>query len=104
MVLPADGVPQHGGGLLHRVRAMGDHDAVFLRAQTMLQDQPPVVAGHLKAVDHHQRADVDLQMAAAEMQHLGDMRVLEVQLAGELVVFLVEGSPGGQDSNSLRVH
>ena len=58
-----------------------------------------LLVGHLEAVDHHQRLDVDIQPASPAPQHLVDVRVSEVEPAGELVVFLVERAAGDEDAN-----
>ena len=56
-----------------------------------------VGGGHVQAVDHHEGLDGDLEAAAAEAEHVVEVGALEEQLAGELVVFLVEGAAGDED-------
>ena len=52
---------------------------------------------HVQAVDHHQGPDRHVHAAAPQAQHLRQVRGLEEQLAGALVVFLVEGPAGDED-------
>ena len=56
--------------------------------------------GHLQAVDHHEGFDIDVQAAAAEAEHVGEVGLLEEQFARELVVFLVEGAAGDEDADA----
>src|ERR1039458_1935398 len=44
------------------------------------------------------------EVAAAELEHVGDVSLLEKQFAGELVVLLVEGAAGNEDLDALRIH
>lgn len=85
--------------LLHRVGSVGDHDPILGDLKAMIQDELPVLIGHIQAVDHHQGSDVDLELAPAQFEHFLKMRVLEEKTAIELVVFLVESAAGYQYPN-----
>lgn len=93
---PARGeiLAEYSGGVAHRIGAVGDDNPGLRRGFAMAGDDPAVVAGHLKAVDHHQGAHVHIQQAAPEPQHLGQVRILEEELARKLVVLLVKSSAG----------
>ena len=45
-----------------------------------------------------------LEAAAAQAKHIGDVGLLEKQLAGQLVVFLVECAAGDEKLDGLRMH
>src|SRR5262245_14995840 len=81
-----------GGGLSHRVSPMGDADPVLRRLQTILYDESPIGIRHLHAVDHHHGPDGYLDPRSPESEHFGKMSILEVELSGVLVVFLIEGA------------
>ena len=78
---------------------MSDEDLLLFGLEAMSEDDLPVFIRHLQAVHHHQRADVDIHLAASELQHLVDMRVLEEELAVKLVVLFVECPAGDEYSN-----
>ena len=78
---------------------MSDHDLVFLAMITLVSDQLAVLVSHFQAIDHHDRSDGNLDSRSPEPQHFGEMSVLEVKLAGALVVFLVERAAGDEDAD-----
>src|SRR5258708_19932934 len=59
-------------------------------------DRRPARLVHVEAVAHHGRLNRKIEPGAAEPQHLLDVRVLEEQLARQLVVLLVERPAGDQ--------
>ena len=74
----ADGLlAQHRRGRLHGIGAVGDDDATFGGGGAALQDQLAVGIGHLQAVDHHEGFDRDVEPAAAQPQHVGEVRSLK---------------------------
>jgi hypothetical protein len=79
-----------------------DHDLVLRGLAAVLEDQPAIRVRHLEAVDHHQRADLEREAAAPELQHLVDVRVAEAQPPRDLVVRLVEGPAGDEDADRHR--
>jgi hypothetical protein len=108
MVFPASRplqelLAEHGGGVAHRIGAVGDDDPCLRRRFAMTGDDPAIVAGHLQAVDHHQRPHVDIQQTAPEPEHFEQMRVLEKELAIQLVVFLVESSARDKQTDGLAL-
>ncbi len=54
----------------------------------------------LEAIDHHHRFDGDIESAAAASEHLLNVCVTEEEPPGELVVLLVEGAAGDEDSDA----
>ena len=88
-------------GLRHRVRPVGHHDPGLARVPAALDDAGAVGLGHVEAVDHEERLDVDVEAAAAALEHLRDVGVLEEQAPRELVVLLVEGAAGDEDADGL---
>src|SRR5208283_4075022 len=68
------------------------------------QDHAAMLTGHLQAVDNQQGLDVHIQPAAAQAEHIVEMRLLKEQLPGQLVVLLVESAAGDQDANRIGVH
>ena len=102
--LSSDVRAQSGRRLSHGVGSMGDNDPAFERGLAAGKNDRTASAGHLEAVDHHERFDFDVELAAAEAEHIRNVRVLKEQLAGELVVFLVEGAAGDQDSDGAGCH
>jgi hypothetical protein len=76
-----------------------DDDLPLLALPAVLRDDLPVGVLHVQAVDHHDRAHVEVQPAAAEPQHLGQVRLGEDQPRVNLVVFLVERAAGDEDAD-----
>jgi len=68
----------------------------------VLQDVPAVGVGHVERIDHHQGPDLDLEARPPQPEHLGDVRVLEEEVSGELVVLLVERPPGDEDADDVH--
>lgn len=83
---------EHTARFDHRVRPMRNDNAILRRIAALLTDNLTVSVRHFEAVDHHQRPDLHVQIAASELQHFGNVGVLEVQPAANLVVFFVEGA------------
>jgi hypothetical protein len=65
----------------------------------VLDDGRAILFGHLQAVDHHQRSDCNIESAAAEPQHFGDLGILEMELAVQLIVLLVEGAASNEQAD-----
>src|SRR3954470_11762091 len=93
------GQGERGGGGRHRVGAVGDDDLIFVGLNAVLYDESAIVIGHFEAVDHHHGADGHLDLRSPQPEHLRDVGVFEVELAGAFVVFLVEGAAGNEDAN-----
>src|SRR5438477_1757661 len=87
------------GGFGHGVGAMGNDDAILLRAEAILHDERAIGIGHLQAVEHHDGADGHVDPRTSEPEHLGDVGVLKKELPGLLVVFLIKGAAGDEDSD-----
>ena len=102
--LSGDVRAQSGRRFRHGVGTVGDDDPAFDRGVTAGDDGSPAGIGHLEAVDHHERFDFDAELAAAEAEHIGNVGVLKEQLAGELVVFLIERAAGDEDSDGVGGH
>src|ERR1017187_5922249 len=102
--LAADAAAQHSGGVLHGIGAVGDDNARGRGGFTAFQNELAAGIGHLQAVDHHEGFDGEIEAAAAQLEHVGDVSLLEKQFAGELVVRLVEGAAGHEDLDALRIH
>src|SRR5262245_2878004 len=93
---------QRSGRLDHRVGAVRDQNSRLRRLPALIDDDRAIGVGHFETVDHHQGPHGHVQPAPAEPQHLGQMRVLERQRAGELVVLLVERAAGHEDPDGHR--
>jgi len=78
---------------------VGDDDAIFLRLQVVLHDERAIRVGHLEAVDHHHGANGHRHARAPALEHLGKMSVLEEELSGAFVIFLIERAAGNKDSD-----
>ncbi len=85
------------------VRPVRDDDAALRRAAALFDDDLAGGGGHLEAVDHHEGTDLEMQVAAAELQHLVDVRVFEIEPAGQFVVFLIEGAAGDEDADGCHL-
>ena len=94
---------QRPRGLDHRVGAVGDDDAGFRRIAAAPDDVGAAALVEVEAVDHHHGLDRDVEPAPAALQHLLDVRVLEEETAGELVVLLVERAAGHEDADRHTV-
>jgi hypothetical protein len=87
------------GGFGHGVSAVGDDDAILLRPQAVLHDESAIGIGHFQAVDHRDGADGNLDPRTSQPKHFRDVGVLKKELPGVLVVFLIEGAAGDEDSD-----
>src|SRR6185436_14145594 len=87
---------QRPRGLDHRVGAVRDDEAGFRRIAAATDDVGAAALVEVEAVDHHYGLDRHVDPAPAAIQHLLDVRVLEKETAGELVVLLVERAAGHQ--------
>src|ERR1022692_1564875 len=99
--LAGHGPAEDTGGLLHSVGPVGDDDPVGAGGEATFEDQCTVRVGHLEAVDHHQRFDLDVQAAPPQPEHIGEVRVLEKKLPGQFVVFLVKRAAGHVDLDAM---
>src|SRR5215217_6201418 len=79
---------------------MGNHDAILIRLQAVLHDKISIGIGHVQAIGHHDGANGYFHLRPSQPEHLGNVTILEIELTGSLVVFLVERTAGGEDSNS----
>src|SRR3954462_10412065 len=79
---------------------MRNHDAILIRLQAVLHDEIPIGVGHVQAIGHHDGANGYVHLRPSQPEHLGNVRILKIELTGSLVVFLVERTAGGEDSNS----
>lgn len=85
-----DLVGKDPGSHLHSVRTMCDDDSVLPGLSTLLDNEMTIGVRDVKAVNHHQRPDVDLDLASAQRQHLREVGIFEIQRAFEFVVLFVE--------------
>ena len=88
-----------GGGSGHRVGAMGDDDPILLGLKAVLHDEGAIGFGHFEAVDHHDGANGNLDSRTSQSEHFRDVSILKKELPGVLVVFLIEGAAGDEDSD-----
>ena len=100
--LPVDSGRLHRtGGHSHRVGAVSDHYAPLRHTAALRDNDLAIAVRHLQAIDHHQRADFDLELAAPEIEHLGKMRIFEVQPPVDLVILLIKGPAGDENANRV---
>ena len=74
------------------------------RGQAPFENRLAIGRRHLQAVDHHQRFDLDIELAPPKLQHVWSVRMLEEELAGEFVIFFIEGAAGDQDADAFEGH
>src|SRR6476660_10646955 len=79
---------------------MRNHDAILGRLQAVLHDEISIGVGHLEAIGQNDGANGYCHLRPSQPEHLGNVSILEIELAGPLVVFLVERTAGGEDANS----
>ena len=98
------GVGEAARRLDHRVGAVRDDDPRRVALAAVLEDQRAVGVGHLeRSIIISVRIDTGTRQRPSA-QHLGQVRVLEVEPAVDLVVLLVEGAAGDEDANFVRGH
>ena len=78
---------------------MGDDDARLGRLEAVLGDELAVGVAHVEAVDQHDGADGHVHARAAQAEHVGHLRLGEVEPGADLVVPLVEGAAGDEDAD-----
>lgn len=73
---------------------MGNDDPAVWASFAIMNDDAPVRIGKIQAVHHHQGFDIDIQFATPPVKHLFEVGILEIQLTGDQIVFLVKRSAG----------
>ena len=94
-----DGLGERGGGGRHGIGAVSDDDLILLGLNAVLHDESAIVIGHFEAVDQHHGADGHLDLRSSQPEHLRDVGLLEVELAGAFVVFLIKRAAGNENTN-----
>jgi hypothetical protein len=102
--LAGDAVAEDRGGLVHGVGAVGDDNPAGGVVGAPVEQQLPVGIGHLQAVDHKEGFDIHLEVAPAQLEHVGDVGLVEVEFRGDLVVLVVEGAAGDEDLDAVGIH
>ena len=64
--------------------------------------QAAVGIGYLETINHHHGPDGHLHLRSSEPEHLIDVSILEKELAGGFVIFLIERAAGNKDSDNHR--
>ena len=96
-------LPGVAGGITVRTsggaRITLNDNAIVLRLQTVLHDEGATGIGHLEAVDHHDGSDGNLDPRTSQLQHFRNVGVLKKELPRVLVIFLIEGAAGNENSD-----
>jgi len=91
------GIGEVSGGFDDGIGAVGDQNPLVGIALAIVGDDGAIGIGHLQAVDHHQGFDVDIEGATPGDQHFGEVGILEIQFALDVIVFFIEGAAGDED-------
>jgi hypothetical protein len=94
---------EHSGSDLHGIGPVRNHNLVFCCLQTMINDDLPVLVGHLETVDHHEGAEIYLEFAPSQLKHLVEVRVFEKELSVEFIVLFVECPTCDKDPDSHTI-
>ena len=87
---------QRASGHCHRIGAVGDNNMVTGIGGNGIMNNPPVVIGHLKAVLAHQRNQIALNRHIGFMQHFGNLRLADLELAFGVKIDLVDSATCGE--------
>ena len=88
--------------LFKSVGAVSDDDAFFTARSAILENEFAVFVSHLKAIDHHQRSQLNRNLATSKLKHFGDMGVFKIKAPADLVIFFVERPAGNEYSNAAH--
>ena len=73
---------------------MGNDDPPVRASFAIMNDDAAVGIGKIQTVHHHQGFDIDIQFTTPPVKHLFEVSILEIQLTGNQIVFLVKRSAG----------
>lgn len=83
----------------HTIGSMCNDDPLIIASRTIVHDDAPVLFCHVETIQHHKRLHIDLDRTSAAIKHFFQMRVFEIELAGDVVVFLIECAAGDKYLN-----
>src|SRR5207249_11331780 len=78
---------------------VSNDDAILLGLQSVLHDESAIGVGHFKAIDHHDGANGNYDSRTSQPQHFRNVGVLKKELPRVLVIFLIEGAAGNENSD-----
>jgi len=93
------GIRQVFCGFNDGIGAVGKQNPGMLVPLAIVRNDGSICIGHLQAVDHHQGFDIYIKGTAPGDQHFGQVGILKIQFAFDVIVFFVEGAAGNEDLN-----
>lgn len=94
---------QGSSSLHHAVGPVGQEDALAQIFAAVVDDDVPVLLGHLQAIDHHEGLDVDVEGTSPSVKHFLEVGVFEIKLSGDEVVLFVKSPSCDKNLNHWRL-